>query len=181
VGVLAGPHALHLVDPQAVSELAPVNTLALLASIALAGGAELRVPRLLPLRKSLAWTTLMQSLIGACGAHRRVSGPVSAARFLFSVQAHRVGSALAGDEPVERRWGWSALISQAGLTLGMSALIERAYPRFGSGFRSLAVATWRQRVAPAGVVQAGAESDGRDRSRSAQLHSAAVSCWRRRA
>lgn len=340
VGVVAGPHVLHLVDHHAVVDLAPVNTLAL-ALIALAGGAELRVPLLIPLRKSLGWTTLMQSLIGTFGAsaaflaisgmlpftrglttsalvgvallwgvlavsrspsatlgilaQTRPDGPLSrfslafvmssdivvailvtltitlvrplidptlgialkdlmalwheilgsvtlgttvglllalylwlvsgqlllvlialgfglteglrylhfdplltfltagfvvanlsdqgpkllhaveetgsvvfvvffatagahldvplvkqlwpvtlllaGARVVATVIAHRVGSRVAQDQPVVRRWGWASLVSQAGLTLGMSALIERAFPSFGSGFRSLAIAT----------------------------------------
>ncbi|HET6337037.1 MAG TPA: sodium:proton exchanger [Polyangiales bacterium] len=340
VGVVAGPHALHLVDHQAVIDLAPVNTLAL-ALIALAGGAELRVPLLLPLRRSLSWTTLMQCAIGTVGAsaaflaasrllpfthgqsisaligiallwgvlavsrspsatlgilaQTRPDGPLSrfslafvmssdivvavlvtltitlvrplidpatgialkdlmalwheilgsitlgttvglllalylwlvsgqlllvllalgfglteglrylhfdplltfltagfvvanlsnqghkllhaveetgsvvfvvffatagahldvplvkqlwpvtlllaGSRVFATVVAHRVGSRLAQDPPIVQRWGWAPLVSQAGLTLGMSALIERAFPTFGAGFRSLAVAT----------------------------------------
>ncbi|HKU42953.1 MAG TPA: cation:proton antiporter [Polyangiales bacterium] len=340
VGVVAGPHALHLVDHQAVVDLAPVNTLAL-ALIALAGGAELRMPLLLPLRKSIGWTTLTQCVIGTLSvgaaflaasrllpfthgqtptaligiallwgvlavsrspsatlgilAQTRPDGPVSrfslafvmssdivvailvtltitlvrplvdvsagislrdlmalwheilgsitlgttlgillalylwlvsgqlllvllalgfglteglrylhfdplltfltagfvvanlsnqgpkllhaveetgsvvfvvffatagahldvplvkqlwpvtlilaSVRVAVTIFAHRVGSKLAGDDPVVQRWGWASLVSQAGLTLGMSALIERAFPSFGPGFRSLAVAT----------------------------------------
>lgn len=340
VGVVAGPHVLHLVDHEAVVDLAPVNTLAL-ALIALAGGAELRVPLLMPLRKSLSWTTLMQCVIGTLGAsaaflaasrllpfthgqslpaligiallwgvlavsrspsatlgilaQTRPDGPLSrfslafvmssdivvavlvtltitlvrplvdpglgislrdllalwheilgsvtlgttvglllslylwlvsgqlllvllalgfglteglrylhfdplltfltagfvvanlsnqgpkllhaveetgsvvfvvffatagahldvplvkqlwpvtlllaGARIIITITAHRIGSRLAGDDPVVQRWGWSCLVSQAGLTLGMSALIEKAFPSFGAGFRSLAVAT----------------------------------------
>jgi hypothetical protein len=52
-----------------------------------------------------------------------------------------VGARLANDEPVVRRWGWAPLVSQAGLTLGLSAVIERTFPSFGPGFRSLVVAT----------------------------------------
>jgi Kef-type K+ transport system membrane component KefB len=340
VGVVAGPHVLHLVDHQAVSDLAPVNTLAL-ALIALAGGAELRVPLLVPLRKSLAWTTLTQCVIGTLGAalvflalarmlpfthgrslssligiallwgviavcrspsatlgilaQTRPDGPLTrfslafvmssdivvailvtltitlvrplidvsagislrdllvlwheilgsitlgttiglllalylwlvsgqlllvllalgfglteglrylhfdplltfltagfvvanfssqgpkllhaveetgsvvfvvffatagahldvplvkllwpvtlllaGARVIITIFAHRLGSRLAGDEPIVQKWGWSSLVSQAGLTLAMSALIERAFPSFGAEFRSLTVAT----------------------------------------
>ncbi|HKO93877.1 MAG TPA: sodium:proton exchanger, partial [Polyangiaceae bacterium] len=52
----------------------------------------------------------------------------------------RWASHLAGDEPVLRRWGWSPLISQAGLTIGLSVVIMRAFPEFGEGFRSLVIA-----------------------------------------
>lgn len=50
-------------------------------------------------------------------------------------------SRAANDPPVLRRWGWSPLISQAGLTLGLSVVIARSFPEFGEGFRSLAIAT----------------------------------------
>jgi Kef-type K+ transport system membrane component KefB len=62
-------------------------------------------------------------------------------RALFTVLGHRFGARLAADEAVVRRWGWAPLISQAGLTLGLSTVIERAFPSFGAGFRSLVVAT----------------------------------------
>jgi Kef-type K+ transport system membrane component KefB len=66
---------------------------------------------------------------------------LAGSRMLVTVICHRVGSRLAGDDPVVRRWGWSSLVSQAGLTLGLSAVIERTFPSFGTGFRSLIVAT----------------------------------------
>jgi Kef-type K+ transport system membrane component KefB len=66
---------------------------------------------------------------------------LAGSRMLVTVICHRVGSRLAGDDPVVRRWGWSPLVSQAGLTLGLSAVIERTFPSFGTGFRSLIVAT----------------------------------------
>jgi Kef-type K+ transport system membrane component KefB len=62
-------------------------------------------------------------------------------RTLFTVLGHRLGTRLAADEAVVRRWGWAPLVSQAGLTLGLSTVIERAFPSFGPGFRSLVVAT----------------------------------------
>ncbi|MCC6213672.1 MAG: sodium:proton exchanger [Polyangiaceae bacterium] len=55
--------------------------------------------------------------------------------------AARVASRLASDEPVVRRWGWSSLVSQAGLSLGVAMLIARTFPEFGQGFAALAVAT----------------------------------------
>jgi Kef-type K+ transport system membrane component KefB len=340
LGIVAGPHVLHLVDHEAVVRMAPVNTLAL-ALIALAGGAELRAPLLIPLRKSLAYGTLVHSLLGTfgmaavflafsralpftrgqpmpalCGiallwgvlsvtrspsatlgilAQTRPDGPLSrfalsfvmssdiavavlmtlgitlvrpliepmsgialsdlvelgheilgsitlggtigvvlaiylrlvsgqlllvlialgfglteglrylhfdplltflmagfvvanlseqgpkllhaiedtgsvvfvvffatagahldlpllarlwpialglfGARVVIVVFGHRLGCRLAGDEPVVRRWGWAALVSQAGLALGLAGVVERAFPTFGSGFRSLAIAT----------------------------------------
>jgi hypothetical protein len=53
----------------------------------------------------------------------------------------RLSGRLAGDSPVLRRWGWSGLVSQAGLALGLSVLVAREFPSVGTGFRALAVAT----------------------------------------
>lgn len=53
----------------------------------------------------------------------------------------RWSSRITNDSPVIRRFGWSGLVSQAGLTLGLSVVIERAFPEFGQGFRSLVIAT----------------------------------------
>ena len=55
--------------------------------------------------------------------------------------AARLASNLAEDPPVLRRWAWSSLVSQAGLTLGLSVVIEREFPSFGGPFRALAIAT----------------------------------------
>ena len=63
------------------------------------------------------------------------------ARALVTWITARVASRIANDPPVVRRWGWSGLVSQAGLALGISSVVERAFPRFGTGFRALAIAT----------------------------------------
>jgi hypothetical protein len=63
------------------------------------------------------------------------------ARALSTVGSQRLACYLAKDPPVLARFGWSSLISQAGLTLGLSVLVERAFPQFGPSFRSLAIAT----------------------------------------
>ncbi len=56
-----------------------------------------------------------------------------------------IGSKLAGrmanDVPVVRGWGWSGLVSQAGLALGLSTIVSREFPAVGTPFRALAVAT----------------------------------------
>jgi Kef-type K+ transport system membrane component KefB len=62
-------------------------------------------------------------------------------RIGITLAAHFFGSWLAKDEPVIKRWGWAPLISQAGLTLGLSAVVEAAFPSFGTAFRSLVIAT----------------------------------------
>jgi Kef-type K+ transport system membrane component KefB len=75
----------------------------------------------------------------------RVMWPVAlglaTARAGITWVAGRISSSLSGDPPTLRKWAWSGLVSQAGLTLGLSSLIERAFPGFGSGFRALAIAT----------------------------------------
>lgn len=55
--------------------------------------------------------------------------------------AARTADAFAKGPPVLRRWSWAGLVSQAGLTLGLSVVIAREFPSFGAPFRSLAVAT----------------------------------------
>lgn len=62
------------------------------------------------------------------------------ARAVIVLATARWASRIARDEPVLRRWSWSPLISQAGLTLGLSVVIVRAFPEFGEGFRSLVIA-----------------------------------------
>jgi Kef-type K+ transport system membrane component KefB len=64
-----------------------------------------------------------------------------AGRFFATLAAHRLGARLAGDEPFIKRWGWASLVSQAGLTLGLSAVLARTFPAVGDGLRSLVVAT----------------------------------------
>jgi Kef-type K+ transport system membrane component KefB len=63
------------------------------------------------------------------------------ARALVTVLTATWASRTAKDPIVLRRWGWSPLISQAGLTLGLSVVIVRSFPEFGEGFRSLVIAT----------------------------------------
>ncbi|MGK4004245.1 cation:proton antiporter [Sorangium sp. So ce1036] len=60
-------------------------------------------------------------------------------RALVTWVASRIGSRVADDPPVLRKWSWYGLISQAGLTLGISLTIERAFPSLGAGFRALVV------------------------------------------
>jgi Kef-type K+ transport system membrane component KefB len=71
-------------------------------------------------------------------------GPVAVAlcgsRALFTVIAGRISSRVAEDPAILKRWGWSSLVSQAGLALGLSVVIAKAFPSFGEGFRSLAIA-----------------------------------------
>lgn len=71
----------------------------------------------------------------------RVACALAVARATFTWIAARISSNLAADPPVIRRWGWASLVSQAGLTLGLSGIIEREFPLFGGPFRALAIAT----------------------------------------
>jgi len=66
---------------------------------------------------------------------------LSAARALVTITTAGWASRVANDPPIIRRWGWSSLVSQAGLTLGLSVVIVRTFPEFGEGFRSLVIAT----------------------------------------
>lgn len=61
-------------------------------------------------------------------------------RAVSTVASARLASNLAKDPPLIKRWGWSGLISQAGLTLGLVVLVEKAYPSFGTAFRALGIA-----------------------------------------
>ncbi len=61
-------------------------------------------------------------------------------RALITFLAARAASRLAGDPPVVRKWGWSSLVSQAGLALGLGVVIENAFPGVGTSFRSLVIA-----------------------------------------
>lgn len=65
---------------------------------------------------------------------------LSAGRALFTWIAHRASARAARDPAVIRRWGWSGLVSQAGLTLGLSMVVANAFPSFGPGLRSLCIA-----------------------------------------
>ncbi len=64
-----------------------------------------------------------------------------AGRLVATFVAHHIGASWARDDPFLKRWGWASLVSQAGLTLGLSAVLARAFPAVGEGLRSLVVAT----------------------------------------
>ncbi len=65
---------------------------------------------------------------------------LAAVRIGFTVIAHFVGCRLANSGPEVRRYGWTPLVSQAGLALGLALVVSNAFPSLGSGFQSLAVA-----------------------------------------
>jgi Kef-type K+ transport system membrane component KefB len=62
-------------------------------------------------------------------------------RTIVTAITGRLASRLAGDPPVIKKWGWTGLVSQAGLALGLAATISSKFPTFGNGFRALAIAT----------------------------------------
>jgi Kef-type K+ transport system membrane component KefB len=66
---------------------------------------------------------------------------LAGSRAIITFAGSRLANRLAGDPPLLRRWGWSGLISQAGLALGLSVLVAREFPGMGTGFRALAIAT----------------------------------------
>jgi Kef-type K+ transport system membrane component KefB len=75
----------------------------------------------------------------------RALGPVAVAlatsRALITYGTGRLSSHLADDPPAVRKWGWSGLVSQAGLALGIGASIAGRFPAFGDSFRALVIAT----------------------------------------
>ena len=62
-------------------------------------------------------------------------------RLLLTVVVNRLSCRIANDPPVLRRWGWTGLVSQAGVVLGLAISIARSFPTFGPAFRALAIAT----------------------------------------
>ena len=54
--------------------------------------------------------------------------------------AGRIGSRVAGDSPLITRWASAGLISQAGLSIGLGLVMQRAFPGLGGGFQALVVA-----------------------------------------
>jgi len=66
---------------------------------------------------------------------------LAAARAVTSWVGARVASHVAADPPVLRTWAWSGLVSQAGLTIGLTLVVAREFPSIGPPFRALAIAT----------------------------------------
>ena len=49
------------------------------------------------------------------------------------------GAKLAGEGPLVSRHGWSGFLGQAGVSLGMAAIVARAFPEWGPTFRTIVV------------------------------------------
>ena len=61
-------------------------------------------------------------------------------RSAWSWVANRLAMRLSNAPPSLRKWGWSSLVSQAGIAIALASSIERSFPSFGASFRSLAIA-----------------------------------------
>lgn len=65
---------------------------------------------------------------------------LAGSRAILTLAAGRLSARLANDVPTVKSWGFSGLVSQAGLALGLVVLIEKAFP-FLEGFKALGIAT----------------------------------------
>jgi Kef-type K+ transport system membrane component KefB len=61
-------------------------------------------------------------------------------RALVTFGAQRVSAKIAKDTPLLRRWAWTSLVAQAGLTQGLGGVVEREFPGFGTPIRALVIA-----------------------------------------
>lgn len=119
-GILAGPHVLGLVDAHTVHELTSINALAL-ALIALEGGAELKLSTLRDGLKSLAISTLFQSL----PILLVMAGVLVATRPLVPFLKPLGASALVG---VGLLWGAVAITRSPSATLGILSQTRASGP-----------------------------------------------------
>jgi Kef-type K+ transport system membrane component KefB len=110
-GMAAGPYALGVVDHQTVTDLEPVNALAL-SLIALAGGAELRISTLRQGLRSLAWATLLQNTLVLV----LTAGTFLALERLLPFTSALTTSAALG---VALLWGVMAITRSPSATLGV--------------------------------------------------------------
>jgi Kef-type K+ transport system membrane component KefB len=65
---------------------------------------------------------------------------LAGSRSVVTWAGSKIAARMANDPPSVRAWGWSGLVSQAGLALGLSAIVAREFPSVGAPFRALAVA-----------------------------------------
>ncbi|HUH03741.1 MAG TPA: cation:proton antiporter [Kofleriaceae bacterium] len=65
---------------------------------------------------------------------------LSATRAIAIWAGAAAGTRLARTEPVIQRYAWLGLISQAGVTLALAAILARAFPEWGEGIQVLIVA-----------------------------------------
>lgn len=65
---------------------------------------------------------------------------LAASRVVATYVSHHVACRLAGDPPVIVKYGWTSLVSQAGLALGLAGVVSAAFPALSLPFQSLAIA-----------------------------------------
>ncbi len=65
---------------------------------------------------------------------------LAGARAALTFAGGRLASRLAGDPPVLARWGFAALVPQAGLALGIAAQVSAQFPQLGPAFGALVLA-----------------------------------------
>lgn len=65
---------------------------------------------------------------------------LAGARAGLTVLGNRVSARLAGDPPVLARWGFAALVPQAGLALGIAGQVVAQFPMLGAPFGALVIA-----------------------------------------
>jgi len=65
---------------------------------------------------------------------------LTGARAAVTIGVARLSSVIAKDEPAVKKYGWGPLISQAGVAIGIAAVIANKFPSFGQGFRDVAIA-----------------------------------------
>ena len=65
---------------------------------------------------------------------------LAASRAAITFGAARLSGAIARDPPVLKRWAWTSLVAQAGLTQGLANVVQREFPVFGDPFRALVFA-----------------------------------------
>jgi Kef-type K+ transport system membrane component KefB len=64
---------------------------------------------------------------------------VAAARIAAIFGSSRAGTELAKAEPVVRRYGWTGLVSQAGVALGLATIVAERLPVVGLAMQALTV------------------------------------------
>ncbi|MBK8994920.1 MAG: sodium:proton exchanger [Myxococcales bacterium] len=65
---------------------------------------------------------------------------LAASRAVATWVAHLASTRVANDSVPIRRWGWTGLVPQAGLTIGFLVVITRVFPGVGPEFASLCIA-----------------------------------------
>ncbi|NLE86153.1 MAG: hypothetical protein GX607_07125 [Myxococcales bacterium] len=78
--------------------------------------------------------------LGALAAMGPLALLLSSVRGVGIWLATRVGSAISPVEPVVARYAWMGLISQAGVTLALAAILGRAFPEWGDDIQVLIIA-----------------------------------------